>query len=250
MSLFRSNDDTILKHNLEVSPLPLLRNMTKRHPLQPQHLKDRNAFPSRKSLQPTPDSISPPHASYPKDLSTSSSLQILPATYDDIPEIADIHIEAYRNDVMVRLEYGDTPIADIKKAMIANMQEQWTKWNGQGFWAIKAVIAGEAVGCAIWGDRRHKRESHDAAVGGLGEAKRYMDLRQAFAPPQLQHLSQSKETGNRASAMDKTNAANAESNLRDTAHAKLMQLHAKWVDDNTRFLCEFPWLQNAAIRQI
>ena len=138
---------------------------------------------------------------------------------------------------MVLLEYGGTPIADIKKAMIANMQEQWVKWDGQGLWAIKAVLNGEAVGCAIWGvkDGKHKKETHDEAnvLNEGWEARRHLEFRQAFSPPRSSNWSQWRK----ASTSNKplTNAAN---DLRDTAHAKLMQLHAKWVDDNTRFLCE------------
>lgn len=227
--------------------------MTKRRPLQPQRIEQHenpasnhtpddseasDPISSPTPLQPNPAIVYRQHARCPLEISSSSSLKLLPATYDDIPDLVDIHIEAYRNDVMVRLEYGGTQIADIKKAMIANMQEQWAKWDGQGLWAIKAVLSGEAVGCAIWGvkDGKHKKETQDEAnvLNKRWEARRHLELRQAFGPPQSSNWSQWRK----ASTSNKplTNAAN---NLRDTAHAKLMQLHAKWVDDNTRFLCEF-----------
>jgi len=206
------------------------------HPSDDSESSDPVSFPP--PLRPNPATVSRHHASSLPDISSSSSLRLLPATYDDIPEIVDIHIEAYRNDVMVRLEYGDTPIDDIKKAMIANLQEQWSKWDGQGLWAIKAVLNGEAVGCAIWGvkDGKHEKEMQDETnvLSGRREARRHLELRQAFGPPQSRNWSQWRKTS--TSNKPRINAAN---NLRDTAHAKLMQLHAKWVNEDTRFLCEF-----------
>jgi len=230
--------------------------MTKSHPVQLHHFRQHHCpksyqsrdaaepndpVPSRTPLQPNAASIDAHLATYPTNPFSLSTLQIVPATYDDIPDIADIHIEAYRNDVMVRLEYGDTPIADIKKAMIANIQEQWTKWDGEGLWALKAVYQGEAVGCAIWGvkDGRHKKASQDEAevMSGIWEVHTHLELRQAFGPPQYGHWPELRNTNNQASTTAKY-CASAENNLRNAAHVKLMQLHAKWVNNNTRFLCK------------
>lgn len=178
-------------------------------------------------------SVSPREPVQSTTSSSSSTLQILPATYDDIPELVDIHIEAYRNDVIVRLQYGDIPIAEIRKNMIAQVRELWVKNGPYERWAMKAVINGEAVGCAIWAIRDKKDKKRTVVASA---ADQMIGMRQAFT---LSGTPVHQKAKQRTGAESERASTLETGSLREYAHGKITELHERWVNNDTRFLCEF-----------
>jgi hypothetical protein len=90
------------------------------------------------------------------------------ATYEDIPALCQIHLEAYIYDQLMQLsqrESGESP-EHQKARMIPVIQKLWKENIDHGLWPVIAESRCDktALGCAFWGFSDHKNRSKDGSV--------------------------------------------------------------------------------------
>jgi len=189
---------------------------------------------------------SPP--SQPPTVSTSDSspdFELVPATYDDIPELVQIHIEAYEYDQMTLLlrRLSGRSVEDYKRELIARVRQTWgetgeTAWT----WVARRKSDGEALGCAVWvinNEVGKEKEMKEAEKDG----KQTMQdvLRQLRFGPGDVGIDKKRMAGdaNEPSSKDETPAP-PRKGLNEYSHEKMLAMHERWVPAQTRYMCTSP----------
>lgn len=165
---------------------------------------------------------------------TTSDFELFQVTYDDIPDICQIHIDAYEHDQLTQLEYRGITNEERKKAMINSIRELWPTAEPY-MWGLIARRKedGEAVGCGIYAFTDKKDLKH----GGEDMLNITKALR---VQPVMQDSQQSHQAqGPLTAARDKLHTWHQQGkSLQEVAHGHVMALHDKWMDNKkNRFIC-------------
>jgi len=178
----------------------------------------------------------------------SSDFDIVPATYDDIPELVQIHIDAYEFDQMTLLlrQSSGKSVEDYRRELTEMVRKTWGKsWGTSWIWVARRKSDGEALGCAAWviHDKAGKEETMKRSMNDGEQTMEDVFRQMRFGPggAGIEGKSMASD-GNESSSRAETPAP-PRKDLNDYSHARLLAMHERWVPAQTRYLCIFPHFQ-------
>jgi len=190
-----------------------------------------------------------PRLASPPSPSTSSpsseparDFELVPAVYEDIPTLVQIHIDAYIYDQLTQLLRRGTDPEKYKRWLTEMVQRSWDK-TSKDTWILvaKRKSDGEALGCAVYQihDKPGEKTVHEE-IGAEGE--KTMEGLTAMLRWGVGGAGISKEKIGRAEdelwSQDETPAPPKGKSLEEVARAGMMAMHERWVPAGTRYMCK------------
>ena len=193
-----------------------------------------------------PRSNSPP--SLPPSVPTSNpspDFELVPATYDDIPELVQIHIEAYEYDQMTLLlrRLSGRSVEDYKRELIARVRQTWGETGEKSWtWVARRKSDGEALGCAVWvinnevGKEKEMKEAEKDGEQTMEDVLRQLRFGPGGAGIERKIIGRD---ANEPISKDETPAP-PRKGLNEYSHEKMLAMHERWVPAQTRYMCTCP----------
>jgi len=171
-----------------------------------------------------------------------SDFELVLATYEDIPALVQVHIDAYIYDQLTQLLRRGTDPEKYRRWLTEMVQRSWSK-TSKDTWILvaKRKSDGEPLGCAVY--QLHDKAGEETVQEETGEeGERTIEgmihmLRWGGCEAGIGRERMARD-GDDFRSKDETPAPPKGKSLEEVARAGMIAMHERWVPAKTRYMCK------------